>query len=350
MKLLVADDDPIARRMLEVFLSEWGYDVAACRDGRDAWEVLQNEDAPGLVISDWKMPHMDGLELCTKLRSSNRSNYTYFILLTSKTEKEDVIRGLEAGADDFVSKPFNKEELRCRVQIGKRIIELEQKVMRMAMTDPLTGLLNRRRFMERMASETNRAVRADTTLSIIMTDIDFFKRINDTHGHQAGDRVLQHFSEQLTGSLRTYDFVGRFGGEEFIICLPGTDRPEARMIADRIHKHVSNETLSLPVGGQRVHVTASFGVATFHPAMYEDIESVIKRADDALYQAKSSGRNRVCSSEKPEFSAIEAVIKSRPAYSPILNRFEKHWAVNNIKGNTLDLHFGHHGNIDYASR
>ena len=218
MKILIAEDDPVSRRLLEAFLSKWGYDVVVTCDGGEAWEVLDEADAPSLVVSDWMMPKVDGLELCRKIREMQRSHYTYFIILTAKERKEDVIQGLEAGADDFLIKPFHQEELKYRVQIGERIIKLEQRIMVLASTDPLTGVLNRRAFIERMEAEINRSIRESTPLSLILTDIDFFKSINDKFGHQAGDLVLQKFTEQLSKFSRPYDFVGRYGGEEFVVC------------------------------------------------------------------------------------------------------------------------------------
>ncbi|MBW1827190.1 MAG: response regulator, partial [Deltaproteobacteria bacterium] len=179
MKVLIVEDDPISRRVLEANLLEWNYDVLVTSDGGEAWELIQNPEAPNLVVSDWMMPNMDGLELCRKLREMERSCYTYVIILTAKGNKKDVIKGLEAGADDYLIKPFDRDELRYRLKIGERIIRLERRIMHLAVTDYLTGLLNRRAFMERMEQEVQRSLRENTPFALIMADIDYFKRIND---------------------------------------------------------------------------------------------------------------------------------------------------------------------------
>jgi len=294
MKILIADDDSISRRLLEAFLCDWGYQVQVTMDGGEAWDEIQKQEAPSLVISEWMMPNMDGLELCGNIRKMERSDYTYFIILTSKGRKEDIIKGLEAGADDFLIKPFDKEELKCRVRIGERIINLEQRILKLATTDALTGILNRRAFMEKMNQEINRSRREKTPLSFRLSDIDHFKDVNDRHGHQDGDLVLQKFVEQLTSLSRSYDIVGRYGGEEFTICLPGTDAFQTRLIAERMRKNVENMKIMLPDVSQSIQIKASFGIASFLPESEEGIDSLIKRADDALYKAKNEGRNRVC--------------------------------------------------------
>ena len=297
MKVLIAEDDSISRRLLEAFLRKWGYDVIVTSDGREAWEALQNPEAPSLVISDWMMPHVDGLELCCKIREMKRSSYTYFIILTAKGEKEDIVKGLEAGADDFLIKPFHREELKYRVRTGERIIELEHRIQVLACTDPLTGVLNRRAFIERMQAEINRSIRENAHLSLILTDIDHFKRINDKFGHQVGDLVLQKFTEQLSKSSRPYDFVGRYGGEEFVVCLPGGDKTDGRSVAERMCKGVEEMKTKLPNSSQSVKITASFGLASLRMGYEETVDSLIKRVDEAMYRAKHEGKNRVCVSD-----------------------------------------------------
>jgi len=294
VKILIAEDDPVSRRLLEAFLSKWGYDIVVTSDGSEAWEILNEPEAPSLVISDWMMPNIDGLELCRKIREMKKSGYTYFIILTAKGKKEDVIQGLEAGADDFLIKPFHKEELKYRVQIGERIIELEQKILVLASTDSLTGVLNRRAFMERMEQEINRSKRENSAFSLILTDIDYFKRINDKYGHQVGDLVLQRFAEILSKSSRPYDFVGRYGGEEFVVCLPGGDGLQGQLVAERMRKRVEEMRILLPNSSKSLQITASFGVASFRLGSKESVDSITGQADDAMYMAKRKGRNCVC--------------------------------------------------------
>jgi len=294
MKVLIVEDEPVSKSLLEVFLRKWGYEVVVCHDGGEAWKLLQMDAALNLVISDWMMPVMTGVELCRKIRETERSNYTYFIILTSKKEKEDVVAGLEAGADDFLIKPFDREELKYRVKIGERIINLEQRIIKLASTDSLTGLLNRRAFMERMNEEIRRASREKRPLSLIMSDIDHFKRINDTFGHQVGDMVLQKFTRQLTESSRIYDFVGRYGGEEFVHCLPGADATKAGSVAERIRMRVEAMRIVMPDRSEPIQITVSSGTALFRPESDDSLDLMLKRADDALYRAKKAGRNRVC--------------------------------------------------------
>ncbi len=294
MKVLIVEDDPVSMRVLEAFLENWGYEVVTARSGNQAWKSLQGPDAPNIVISDWMMPDMDGLELCSRIRGKEGSGYIYFIIVTAKTRKEDLILGMEAGADDYLVKPFNHNELRYRLKAGRRIIDLEQRILQLANTDPLTGMLNRRAFMERLKAELERSGRENAPLSIIMADIDHFKRINDEHGHQAGDHVLREFSRGLVKLARPYDFLGRYGGEEFIACLPNTNEEQALSIADRLRRGIEEMVISLS-GGVNIPITASIGTASYTAgAGKDDVDRIIKRADDALYKAKREGRNRVC--------------------------------------------------------
>jgi two-component system cell cycle response regulator len=294
MKILIAEDDPVSRRVLEANLVEWGYDVMIASDGSEAWELLQKPDAPNLVISDWMMPHMDGLELCRRIRQMERSGYIYFIILTAKGRKEDIIEGLEAGADDFLIKPFDRQELKYRAKIGERIINLELRILELANTDALTGVLNRRAFMERMEQEIHRSLREGVPFSLILTDIDYFKKVNDRHGHQVGDLVLQRFTERLSESSRPYDFVGRYGGEEFVVCLPGADISQAGSVAERMRRRVEEMRITLPDSQQSIRITGSFGVASFRAGSEETVDLITGRADDTMYRAKREGRNRVC--------------------------------------------------------
>jgi two-component system, cell cycle response regulator len=294
MKILIAEDDPISRRILEANLLEWDYEVMVASDGAEALEIIQQPESPNLIISDWMMPRMDGLALCREIRNMEKSEYIYFIILTAKGEKRDIIEGLEAGADDFLTKPFNQEELKYRTRIGERIINLERRIMELANTDALTGLLNRRAFMERMEQEISRAQREKNPLSLILTDIDHFKSVNDRHGHQVGDLVLQRFTERLSESSRPYDFVGRYGGEEFVVCLPGADISQTGSVAERMRRRVEEMKITLPHSSQSIRITGSFGVASLRAGSKESVDLITGRADDVMYRAKSEGRNRVC--------------------------------------------------------
>jgi two-component system, cell cycle response regulator len=297
VEILIVEDEPISRRLLEYTLRRWGYEVTTTADGNEAWEVLQSPAPPSLVISDWMMPGMDGLELCHRIRSREQPGYIYLIILTARGKKEDVIKGLEAGADDYLVKPFDQEELRCRVKIGERIINLEHRILRLANTDALTGILNRRAFMEKMEIEVERAIRENSPLSLIIADLDHFKLVNDRHGHQVGDQVLQEFTRVLSTLIRPYDFLGRYGGEEFSLGFPGMDELNVRLTAERMRQKVEALDIPSPDPSQAIRITASFGAASLRRGSRETLSSLITRADNALYEAKREGRNRVSLAE-----------------------------------------------------
>lgn len=292
MRILVADDDALSRRILEDYLTTWGYEVVMVRNGQDALQVLQDENRPNIAILDWIMPEMDGVEVCRQLRMLNLPNYVYVIILTSFGNVEDVVKGLGSGADDYIVKPFHPDELKYRLQIGERIIKLEQRILCMARTDYLTGLLNRRAFMDRLTGELHRADRQQGRLGVIIADIDYFKRVNDKYGHQDGDLVLQEVAKVLQSNCRPYDFIGRYGGEEFIACLPGAGLEDTFTIAERMRLSLEVQSILLPDQGDTLQVTASFGISALENGSAGEDE-LIKRADDALYSAKGSGRNRV---------------------------------------------------------
>ena len=293
MKVLIADDDALSRKILEDALSKWGYEIIMAHNGNEAWDILEKSDRPNLAVLDWIMPGMDGVEICKRLRKLSLPNYVYVILLTARNKREDVIYGLESGADDYIIKPFNHEELKSRLQIGQRIIELEHRILRLASTDYLTGLLNRRAFLERLERELNRCQREASPMGIIIMDIDHFKKVNDNYGHQAGDLVLQELSTTLVTLCRVYDFIGRYGGEEFIVCLPGADKWNTYQIAERMRSIVENKNILLPDKGTSVSVTASFGIVSMEPGQRKSADRLINEADEALYRAKDQGRNQV---------------------------------------------------------
>jgi two-component system chemotaxis response regulator CheY len=292
MRVLIADDDLLYLKVLEKYLQDWGFEVVTAGSGQEAWEIIQ-EDQPHIAILDWVMPGFDGVDICREIRARKMARYVYVIILTVKSRPEDIVEGLGAGADDYIVKPFDMEEMKIRTNIGKRIIELEQGILRLAKTDYLTSLMNRRAFMERLQGELNRALRADKPMGLVISDIDNFKIINDSYGHIVGDKVLQEFGKLLSTSFRLYDFVGRYGGEEFIIALPGANAEETARIAERVRQSVANQNILVSDLGRAIKITASFGISSFVPGISATVDELIKKADEALYKAKREGRNRV---------------------------------------------------------
>ncbi len=298
MKILIAEDDVTSRLILENMLTKWGYDVVAATDGNDAWEKLQEEDAPKLVILDWMMPGMEGIEICRKIRKNTKSEdqYTYVTLLTAKESKENIVAGMDAGADDYITKPFDQHELRVRVRAGQRIVQLQSELLEakkdlllQSRTDPLTGVLNRRAILSQIESELSRARRENTKISVSMLDLDHFKKINDTYGHLAGDAVLRECMNRVGDSVRTYDSIGRFGGEEFLVVLPGADQADVLCVAERIRHNIVEKDAD--VEEVSISFTISQGLATSNGDI--TVENLIAMADEALYRAKENGRNRV---------------------------------------------------------
>ena len=303
MKILVAEDDPVSRRLLEVTLSKWGYEVVACADGQAAWDVLKAPDAPQLVILDWMMPHMDGLQVCKHVRNPDErpaEPYVYIILLTAKSQKTDMVTGLEAGADDYLTKPFDAQELRMRLRAGRRILDLLDELVRareimreQSRKDSLTQLCTRATVLEMLKHELDRSQRdstdRDAPVSVVLVDLDHFKHINDTYGHLAGDAVLRETARRMREAIRPYDTIGRYGGEEFLLVLSNCDTIEAATIAERLLRAVGKDSIVLAEG--TVSVTLSAGVAT--SGIVQDAETLVGAADAALYRAKRSGRNRV---------------------------------------------------------
>lgn len=298
--VLIAEDDPIFRRILESWFKRWDYSVTAVENGLDAWELLQREDAPQLAILDWMMPGMDGIELCRRIRTREQGAYLYVLLLTAKDDKQDVIAGLEAGADDYLTKPFNVNELRARVRAGKRILDLQAALIRShndlqfaAAHDALTGLWNRGAILDLLKREVSRRQRSGDALGVIMADIDYFKKINDTHGHLVGDAVLREVTRRLAVGVRPYDVVGRYGGEEFLIVFPGCSASNLIVGAERLRNCVADQPIETSAG--QIPVTLSLGLASVEQGEKEtlDCEAFLHTADEALYAAKARGRNRV---------------------------------------------------------
>jgi two-component system, cell cycle response regulator len=298
MRVLVADDEPVSRRMLERSLRRWGYEVVVAHDGFQALEVLDQPNPPKLLVLDWLMPGKDGVELCRDIRKRCGEDYSYVLLLTSKRAQNDVIEGLESGADDYLTKPFDPQELQVRLRTGQRIINLMDQLVaarealrEMAMRDALTGLWNRAAIIESLDVELGRSRREGTSVGILMVDIDHFKSINDTFGHPAGDAALREVAQTMKDVIRAYDFAGRYGGEEFLIVLPGCNELTAVSQAERIRKAIGQLVVKTERG--EVKCTASFGVAIAHGPSDLCGDHLIKIADEALYSAKRGGRNRV---------------------------------------------------------
>lgn len=297
MKILIAEDEPVSRCLLCSFLEKEGYEVVATGSGQEAWDVLQRAIPPRLALLDWMMPEIDGLEICKRLRAPGERAYTFILLLTSRDTKVDLIRGFEAGADDYLTKPFDPEELKARLRAGLRILKLEDQLvaareeMRFKAThDTLTTVWNRAGVLDIFKRELARSRREGSSIAVMLADLDHFKGVNDTHGHLTGDQVLQEAVLRLVGSVRSYDIVGRFGGEEFLILLLGCDPHRTYDRAEHIRKAFANGKLNLNVG----HIPLTISVGALASADWPSlgVEGLLREVDLALYRAKELGRNR----------------------------------------------------------
>jgi two-component system, cell cycle response regulator len=293
MRMLIAEDDLTSRTILAGILRKWGYDPIAVTDGVMAWETLCRDDAPKLVLLDRNMPGMDGLEVCRRIRQTNSSDPPYIIILTSWAEKGNIVEGLDAGANDYVTKPWDNDELRARIRVGRRMVELQSELhlaknalAREAMHDPLTGILNRRAILEALERELARSRRTGELFSIGMCDIDHFKRVNDTYGHQVGDEVLQGFVSIIRSALRKYDVMGRYGGEEFLVLVSGINAVKEAGVFERLCERVAGTSLVTRAGP--IALSVSIGVAG--SAGVGTLDEVVGAADRALFQAKKDGR------------------------------------------------------------
>jgi two-component system cell cycle response regulator len=297
--VLVAEDDPIFLRILQNWFQKWDYRVTAVKNGVDAWEALQQPTAPPMAILDWMMPGMDGIEVCRKIRSRPQAPYCYVLLLTAKDNIEDVVTGLDAGADDYLTKPFDVDELRARIRAGKRILELQAALIRAHDTlqyesahDPLTALWNRGAIVGFLKNEVERQQRSSQPLGVMMADVDHFKKINDTYGHLVGDAVLKEVGRRLADGVRSYDSVGRYGGEEFLVIVPGCKAADLVTSAERLRSSIAESSFETSAGP--LAVTLSVGAASgSNDGLRQDIELLLRAADRALYVAKAEGRNRV---------------------------------------------------------
>jgi len=291
MKILLVEDSYIERTKLGSFLTDWGYEWKGVGSGTEAAKLLDAPNPPELALLDWVLPGLDGIDVLRRIRKLTQGNYIYTVMLTAKTQKKDRLLAMEAGADDYLSKPVDPLELRSRIAVGKRILDLQQSLRFAATHDFLTTLLNRSEILAALEREVARGARDDKPATIILADIDHFKRVNDTMGHGAGDDVLKEVARRLKQDLRPYDVVGRYGGEEFLLILPGCNLANGVKRADEIRKIVSAQPITTPVG--TTSVTVSMGVTASDNSRYCAPAEFLQEADASLYRAKNNGRNRV---------------------------------------------------------
>lgn len=298
MRILVAEHDSLSLAAMQRCLRSCGHEPVAFADGKAALEYLKSDDAPRIALLGWQLPGITGPEVCRRLRSDVDSGYVYVILLTARGSKEQLVRGLQAGADDYLSKPFDPSELEARIQAGARIVDLDdrhskaQSLLRLQATrDGLTGLWNRNSILRILDCEITQRIDDGTDLCAIMCDLDHFKRVNDTLGHMAGDDVLRHVAARIVASLRSCDSVGRFGGEEFLCVLPGCGRDQGIAVAERMRRQVAACPIALDRAA--VEVTLSCGLSDLRGLAVQDSRTMLAAADDALYRAKSEGRDCV---------------------------------------------------------
>jgi diguanylate cyclase (GGDEF)-like protein len=298
MKVLVADDDPVVRTLVQRLLNRWEYDCVPASDGNEAWLKLQEPDAPSLVILDWEMPGMDGVTIASRLRTSRPEVFFYTLLLTSRGP-DDIFEALTSGADDYLTKPFNPQELRARLHVGARMVGLRRELFSayetakyQASHDYLTGLLNRRLMITLAEREFERSERTGSVVAAILCDVDYFKLVNDTYGHSAGDKVLVEVAQRIRSATRGYDLIGRYGGEEFLVVVPDCRPEEVIAVAERIREAIGQEPIE--IGQTSCITTMSIGVALSDPRQSPlvSVDELLAAADAAMYVAKQNGRNR----------------------------------------------------------
>ena len=298
MKILIADDDRMSRRLLEKTLEREGYEVIAVENGRLALEQLSLPDGPRLGLLDWMMPELDGPGVCLEVRKQHERPYIHIVLVTSRASKQDIVAGLEAGADDYLTKPWDATELTARLRVRQRILQLEDRLvearetMRFKAThDPLTSLFNRGVIVDLLARELTRTRREKGCTVVMLGDLDHFKSVNDMYGHVVGDEVLREIARRLLASIRSYDFVGRYGGEEFLIVLNNCDSTQAVVRAEEVLNKISQHPVRTTCGP--LPITMSLGILACRELDLGLVEEILIKADSALYQAKADGRNCV---------------------------------------------------------
>lgn len=296
-KVLIADDDRISCKLLSSLLTKWGYQADIVYDGLEAKRELTKPDAAQLAILDWMMPGLDGIQVIKAVRAASREAYTYMLLLTSKGQKQDLLEGMDAGADDYLKKPLDPDELRARLRVGARILGLERRLVtaretteHQATHDLLTGLYNRATIIELLNQEVSRCQNEGLKLSVLIADVDRFGAINDTYGHVVGDQVIKQIAGRMGSPLRPKDSIGRFGGEQFLILAPNCTLNQAMVTAERLRHRVATEKLTIGQAG--IAVTVSVGVSTIRDGV-ADMKVALQEADSALRESKKKGRNRV---------------------------------------------------------
>jgi diguanylate cyclase (GGDEF)-like protein len=293
MKVLVAEGNADSCRALEKDIKEWGYEVITANNGQDALELIK-KGGIRIAIIDWKMPDINGMELCRNIRKEiqeRKSENIYVIVLLSKDSENDIINGLSAGADDYIVKPVNFLELKILIQNGDRIIKLEDSCIQLASFDPLTKLWNRNKIFQILDEELNRGWRENTHTGVVMIDIDYFKKINDSYGHLAGDAVLAEVASRIQKGLRPYDKAGRYGGDEMCVVLPKCNLNIVKLITERLRLSVCGKNIK--TDGNLLNVTISIGGTISDNSSHSSGNIYIKTSDEALYFAKEKGRNRI---------------------------------------------------------
>jgi two-component system cell cycle response regulator len=297
LQVLVVDDSPFSRKLVEHALSGDAYSLLLAKDGDEALQLFK-EHRPGVVITDWMLPDSSGPELCERIRAESSDSYTYIILLTSMTEKEDIVKGLTAGADDYLTKPFDRGELLARIGVGRRTIELHREIdaknkllEEMAHTDPLTSLPNRRAIEEWANRQLKGAARHGYSLWVVHVDLDSFKNINDSYGHDAGDQVLRGIAGILKEHTRASDISGRMGGDEFLLVVSHVEEKYIQPTAERLRNQIALQKFCF--SGKNCSVTASIGVCGFVGTEPPEFLKLVRQADKALYAAKRAGRNQI---------------------------------------------------------
>jgi two-component system, cell cycle response regulator len=306
MRVLIADDDPTSRKMLELMLGRAsGYELMVEANGEAAYAALMSPNPPEIAVLDWMMPGKDGVDICRAVRNDPTRPYTYLILLTVKQGSSDVVKGLDAGADDYLTKPFNVNELQARLRVGERVVTLQRELLAAKATlqhqathDALTGLLNHGAVLAQLEQTLVAARQAKQPISVVMADLDRFKSVNDFLGHLAGDAVLREAAARLGAGLGEGAALGRYGGEEMLVVLPGCDAQAAAAIVEQMRLQLS--TTPVDACGTAVKVTSSFGIATVSPESQATPMMIISAADAALMQAKQAGGDRALAARAPE--------------------------------------------------